>query len=313
MHAAIALRDRLRAAGGTSLHAAIFDAFDAQVAFVMEGETMHKHVEPRLRALHAAIYKRADGRTADLDWLEAPNARGETPFAVMGQVGAVIPAMESHERGFRYQWAREMDALKQNITWKIMAGTATRDPWPFVPQAVRALREDSVNLFCPHPDVRSRVPAPSVCEVLMEHPDPALRAALEYDFLTHYVRKLADRTRMQLAGGELDLEWSEAHSVGTIVTQVLRLGVFAWAEILLRDVLLPLLAEARAHPPPEYSHASYIISRLRQQTQRLQDALGPRWLALSMAAHPRLGARSPLHAVPDDDLLRALLRGAPPP
>ena len=211
-----------------------------------------------------------------------------------------------------------MDELRKDITWHLMEATAADPalrPWPAAPLAARALREDSVNLFGPHIGITRMVPPPSLCAVLADHYDPAIRAALEYNVLTHYVRRLADRIRMELyAGRALDLEPATEHTADAIVTLVLEVRAFAWAEILLRDVLLPLRAEVAALTPrpDEGSRAFYILGRLERAIEQLQAALAPRWLALSMAAHPRLGARAPLHGVQHDDLRRALLRGAPP-
>ena len=312
MQHATALLERLRGAHTDNrVHADLVEVLAATLAYVRAPDE-----EGRARVLDT-IELAHDGWEAPRtpEQAVAPNRWGETPFGVLQQVlPALAAVLPPDEERIRRALHGLLDALIWGVTDYVIVETANatryaepqRPRWSDPARVARALREGAVNILKRHqwdrPGHRYLYEVLDACECA------AVRDALAYSVLEHFVRRMPAWVHVQAAHA---VHIAYTYEILGTIHCVIALRLHHAGETLL-PMLVALGAEVDAwvQAEPQRAGLRHLQETLHDGEAYLRRKLEARWLAVRMALHPRLGARSPARVVGDDGLMEAMMRGS---
>ena len=227
----------------------------------------------------------------------------------MPALAAVLPPDEERIRRALHELP---DALIRGVTRYVVATGAltyhdgvVRPRWTDPTRIARFLREGSVDIleryFMYDPEERPIYEVLDVCE------SAVVRDALAYSALEHCVRRVPEWARAQVAS---EASVGNVYRIYRTIRCVADLRLHQAGESLLHTLAaLGAEVDARVQAEPQRARLRALRDTLRAGEARLRGVFEPRWLAVRMALHPRLGARSPAGVIGDDGLAEAMMRG----
>ena len=310
MQHATALLARLRGAHTDNrLHADLIAVLADTLAYVRAPDAEgHARVLETIQRAHIGPHF-----INTLDEAMALNRCGETPFGVLQQVlQALAAVLPPHEEDIRRALHGLPDALMRGVTRYVVEtghlayyGEVIRPRWTDPARIAHFLREGSVDIleryYMYHPEERPIYEVMDACE------SAAVRDALAYSALEHFVRRVPEWAQAQVASEASVGDVSRIHRT---IRCVVALRLYQAGEILLHMlVTLGPEVDAQLQAQPQRARLRDLRDTLRDGEARLRGVLEARWLAVRMALQARLGAHSPLRVVGDDGLAEAMMRG----